>query len=80
MYEYHYSYLCMVIDKDADIISIADGAMCDPGPRSLSMDVDARPTEWSVCKVTVVDRDLTLLGNAETVLSDIGGVLRGIKL
>ncbi len=70
----------MVIDEDADIVSIADGAMCDPRPRPLSVDVDTRPTERSVGEVTVVDRDLTLFWHTETVLSDIGGVLRGIKL
>ena len=70
----------MIVDKDADIVGVADCAVCDPRPRPLSVDVDAGPTERSVGKVAVVDGDLTLLWHAETVLSDIRGIFRGIKL
>ena len=70
----------MIIDKDADIVSIADSAVCDPRPRPLPVDVDARPAERCVGEVTVVDGDLTFFRHTETILSDIGGVLGGIKL
>ena len=70
----------MIVDKDADIVGIADGAVCDPGPCPLPVDVDAGPTERSVGEVAVMDRYLTLLWHTETVLSDIRGIFRGIKL
>ena len=81
MYEkYSYSYLCMVINKDADIVGIADGAVCDPRPRPLPVDVDAGSTERCVCEVAVVYRYLALLGHTEAVLSHIRSVFRRIKL
>ena len=79
-YNVHVTNLCVIVDKDADVVGVADGAVCDPRPRPLPVDVDARPTERGVGEVAVVDGDLTLLWYTETVLSDVGGVFRGIKL
>ena len=70
----------MVIHKYSHVVCIADGALCDPRPRPLPVDVDTRSTEGGVGEVTVMDGNLTLFGNTETVLSDIRSVFRGIKL
>ena len=70
----------MIVDKDANVIGVADCAVCDPRPCPLPVDVDAGPTERSVGEVAVVDGYLALLWHTETVLSNVRGVFRGIKL
>lgn len=50
----HQAHLCVVVNEDAYVVSVADGALCDPRPRPLPMDVDAGSTERRVCEVTVV--------------------------
>ena len=75
-----HTYLCMVVDKDAYIVGIADGTLCDPRPRPLSVYVDAGSTERGVCEMATVYGNLTPLWNTEAILSHVGGVLGGIKL
>ena len=70
----------MVINKDANIVGIADGAVCDPRPRPLPVDIDAGSTERCVCEVAVVYGYLALLGHAEAVLSHVRSIFRCIKL
>ena len=70
----------MVVHKHSYIIGVGNGAVSHmrPGPRSV--DKDTRSTERRVGEVTVVDGWMGAARHLDTVLTETGVVVGGIKL
>ena len=68
------SYLCVVIHKDSNVVSIGDGTVREMGSGPHTMHVHTRATERGVCEVAVVDERLTRRRYIEAVEPTVGNI------
>ena len=67
-------YLCVVIHKDSNVVSIGDGTVREMGSGPHTMHVHTRATERGVCEVAVVDERLTRRRYVEAVEPTVGNI------